>query len=157
MSTRSVTTIRSTHGAQLALYRHHDGYPAEAGGAILEALRGATSAETVAARLLALQYTDTPGGPRTIYELTTSAEGHGDLEHTYEVIETWNEERNGVAFTVRHGRRYMREDKWVHALHSVQDFAAIVNSERREINSRMDASEQYRSYERYLLIALEGL
>jgi hypothetical protein len=155
MSTRSVTTIRGPHGS-VALYRHHDGYLAETGGAIIEALKGATAAETVAGRLLAMMYDDRQPA-RPVYELTSSAEGHGDLDHVYEVTATWDRQVNGLVFTIRHGRR-PNHDAWTFTTYSVVDFTVIVNADRAAINRRMSESEnrEIRNAERYPMFPVEA-
>jgi hypothetical protein len=161
VSTRSVTTIRTTSGGAVALYRHHDGYPAAAGGAILDALKGATSAEAVAARLLALQYevsagrirsSQIQGTTRGVYQLTISAENHGDLEHTYEVVAAWV--RNGLVFSIRHGRR-PNYDNWQYATYTVPEFIGIVNRDRTEINRRIETSGHYVDSDLFSLFTLE--
>lgn len=155
MATRSVTTIHNTHGATVALYRHHDGYPAETGGALLEALRAALSPEQVVGRLLSLIYNDAPGGPRTVYELTTSADHWGDLEHTYEVTATWSHEAARVTYMITYGRR-PNFAAWTYASYTVRQFVDIVNQDRAEINARIEASG-YRNVARYPMISVEGL
>lgn len=156
MATRSVTTIRNTHGAAVALYRHHDGYPAEAGGALLEALRRATSAEMIIARLLSLME-DAPGGPRTIYELTGGADQHGDREHTYDVTATWDRKHGRVIYSIRHGRRRPHFEAWTYDVYTTLQFVEVVNRERAEINARMEASAHWRESARYPMISTEGL
>ena len=87
MSTRSVTTIHEScrgernvspanaiGGRLAALYRHCDGYPAEAGATLAEALRSAKSPSDAVAALLAHTYEATTYRPaQRIYELTTEA------------------------------------------------------------------------------------
>ena len=90
MATRSVVTVKATLG-RIALYRHWDGYPAEAGAAILEAIQSSSrrayatdGPERFVEALLRVR--DSAG--REVYELTTREEDHGDLDWRYSVKRT---------------------------------------------------------------------
>jgi hypothetical protein len=118
------------------LYRHCDGYPAEAGAALLEALRdNPKSCEEIVKRLLV--------GDIGEYRLATwMPEDQGDLEHVYVVS------RQDGAWTIKqHSRRRgwaegtddYRGSGWYAVLYSLDDFRKIVNRDRQEMNGRMKA------------------
>lgn len=77
MATRSAVLIESAHG-RVTLYRHWDGYLAEAGAALAEACRGAIDAEDILAALLQLHTDD----GRRLFELADRP-GHAGEEHVY--------------------------------------------------------------------------
>ena len=110
MSTRSCTELYEVREYQgtvkervVALYRHCDGYPSVAGACLLEALAKSKSPTDVAASLLSHSYEATTYRPaQLIYELTTAADDHGDLEHTYKVWKTptgWRIDHNGTEYS----------------------------------------------------------
>lgn len=99
MSTRSCAIIRSsddltnTGRARSAdtlctLYRHCDGYPAIGGRVLAELAESSSSAETLLSRLLMQATIDYDGREHRTYELTSSADDHGDIEHVYVVTRT---------------------------------------------------------------------
>jgi hypothetical protein len=163
MSTRSVTTINGVYGS-VALYRHCDGYPGEAGASLVEAVTGAQSAELAASRLLALRYEHSAGGnSRGMYELTTAADDHGDLEHAYEVraqvFYVGNTDRvRRLRWFVNHSKRVAWDgpNQWQTAVLDLPQFVDVVNRDRAEMNARMDARGM--DCERYpMLPAPEGV
>jgi hypothetical protein len=139
-----VTTIRGTYG-QVALYRHCDGYLAEAGAALAEALKGTTHPETAAARLLAPEYEATSFRPAApVYRFTTAADDHGDLDHTYEAAY-----RNG-AWTVLHAARnsFSEGEGWHPvATYTLAEFAVAVNRDRAETNKRIETRNKEKAPE----------
>ena len=138
MSTRSCVVIEGRSAGHLDLYRHFDGYPAEAGASLLVALKETDSPELVAARLL-VEARDIDD-PRPQYEIT-DAEQHGDLEHVYVV------RRINVppAWSIEHyarGRGNWEQDdwrQWTKQTYTAEGFAELVNQERREANARIIA------------------
>lgn len=77
MSTRSMTIVAQPYSdanAFAPLYRHSDGYPAEAGKAIVDVLETfPTCCEDIVAKLLSLRYDSSPGRtyPEPIYRAAT--------------------------------------------------------------------------------------
>jgi hypothetical protein len=135
-----MTVIKGDNGLEFNLYRHCDGYPAEAGAALLEAVArahgvGQPSAAEVTRRLLGQ-----PSEERGDYELADwRPEDQGDLEHVY-VVEV--REPAMVTHYARAGSSDADADdyrKWPHARHTLAAFAEVVNLDRRGINNRMKA------------------
>jgi hypothetical protein len=139
MSTRSMTLVQQLYSGVddfIPLYRHCDGYPAEAGAALLEALKdNPKTCEAVVKRLLV--------GDIGEYRLATwMPDKQGDLEHVYVVAS-----KDG-AWTIRHysrrrgweeGTEDYRGKGWDSALYSLEDFRMLVNRDRQEMNSTMRA------------------
>jgi hypothetical protein len=104
MSTRSMTIIAQSYdgdGRFVPLYRHCDGYPAEAGKALSDILDTCPKCpEDILAALLALRYDDLSSFrtyPEPIYRAATwQAHEQGDLEHVYEVRPVADPTSNGV-------------------------------------------------------------
>ena len=129
MSTRSCTTIHAasdrsntSKGFRLAaLYRHCDGCPAEAGATLVDTLRNSKTSSDAVALLLA-----------DVYELTSKAADHGDLEHEYEA---WLA-KDG--WKIRHGvRKGWDGDEFEWNTYTLAEFVQVVNRDRSEINSRI--------------------
>lgn len=140
MSTRSCVEVyesdRYIPTARLvALYRHHDGYLAGAGATLVEALKASTTPTEVAAYLLAQKYDATSYSPaRGVYELTTAAEDHGDLEHVYTVWHT------ATGWDVKHAvRRSWNDDKFPSQTYELSTFCKIVEAEVRHMEARAKA------------------
>lgn len=152
MSTRTNIIVKGGKFS-LILYRHYDGYPAEAGAHLLETLKacGMTGdlsrrhpddcAASFVNRLLRTHCADSfgSGGVRFEYEVTT--EIHGDIEHLYRVEFT-----NGGGVKVSHrtidiGQSDQGDSILVSGLvsYSLAAFADMVNRERAGINARMRA------------------
>lgn len=144
MSTRSMTLVQQTYSgdrdAFIPLYRHCDGYPAEAGAALLEALKdNPRTCEDIVRRLLV--------GDIGEYRLATwGPEEQGDLEHVYVV------RRENDAWRVTHhslmpgseggtAREDYRSNAWAVRDCSLQELREIVNQERMAINGRMRACQ----------------
>lgn len=148
MSTRSVTVIEMNYiDTKLALYRHSDGYLAVAGGALVDALNGATCPEQVAGRLLCMTY-DRATEPRlrAIYHVTTSADTHGDAEHVYTAWlspDGWR-----VRHSVRRAWDKTSDDSatWPSTVYSLAEFADGVNDERRLANNRLAGIRKAQPY-----------
>ena len=142
MSTRSCTTLyegehKNPHGTGarlVSLYRHHDGYPALAGACLLDALRASKNATDALAMLLSHSYQATSYRPSVrMYELTTDAEDHGDLEHRYSA---WHD---GKGWHVRHEKRQTwTMDTWSRDEYTLAEFVACVNADRAGINLRLE-------------------
>jgi hypothetical protein len=143
MSTRSVTTFHASDARntargfrQAALYRHSDGYPAEAGAALVEALQASATTSQACALLLAKQY-DSPysiGGKRPVYELTSKASDHGDLEHEYvawRAKDGWH-----IEHSVRMG--WGGEVEFSRTTYTLPEFVSLVNRDRAGINQRIE-------------------
>jgi hypothetical protein len=148
MSTRANIVV-TVGQSRVFIYRHCDGYPAEMGADILAKLRATAtnpgcypSAQRAAdefLRALLTEYYDKQPyetKPKAVYELTSDL--HGDIEHAYFV-------RFGEkgAVTVRHAARPARSqaevDEWSGkgAKLSLDEFAQVVNQDRRECNARI--------------------
>jgi hypothetical protein len=148
--------------ARIYLYRHSDGYPAECGGAIVEALAYAArfkynAGPMFAARLLGLRYDKRAHDdePRPIYEMTGDL--HGDIEHVYEV--KFN--AAGVP-KIRHAERgpgFPDVDAWANDGKPLPlaGFVAIVNADRAAINARIAELEKenprYVDADRYAMLS----
>lgn len=147
MSTRSMTIVEQPYSgdadAFVPLYRHCDGYPAEAGAALCEILaREPQDAEAIVCALLALRYDQSPyqSHPEPVYRAATwQPEDQGDLEHVYKV------HRAEGAWRVTHYALSRgvpdkdREDyrRWPNADYSLPEFVDLVNRERRLCNARL--------------------
>jgi hypothetical protein len=141
-------------GFSLMLYRHWDGYPAEAGAAIVEALKGCKPSDgeyalAAVANALLLNTKTSDGKP--LYEVTD--QWHGDLEYAYSITL----DRACVAFEIgiAHYEHFMhgmdgvdREDPktWPWERMSPADFAALVNKHRSDINRRCKAAGRDDAY-----------
>jgi hypothetical protein len=135
MSTRSMTLVQQLHYGLddfVPLYRHCDGYPAEAGAALLEALKdNPKTCEAVVKRLLV--------GDIGEYRLATwMPERQGDLEHVYVVA------RQDGKWTIRHhsrkhhawgeGTEDYRGEGWDSVSYILDEFRQMVNRDRQEMN-----------------------
>ncbi len=129
MSTRANIILTGGTGDQrFTLYHHHDGYPSWLGAVLLEhAWFAQLGTDAMANRLLKM---DDSG-----FELTDSI--HGDIEHLY-----WIEGRPGsrepmIQWAARAGD--WESDKWQNSRtrFTLDEFAAFVNSERRDCNARI--------------------
>jgi hypothetical protein len=176
MSTRSMVVVAQRYdgdgGKGIPLYRHSDGYLAEAGAAIVETLKdNPPDCEAVLARLLALRYEYDGEDHGPIYRAATwRPEGQSDLEHVYAInYFTVGGARCGVrnAATVWRIKHFHREGwtekgagggdyrEWPVTEYTVEGFAAAVNAERREINVRMD--ERKATCSRYPMLEVPGI
>jgi hypothetical protein len=148
MSTRSMTLVQQSYSgpdAFIPLYRHCDGYPAEAGAAIVEALNSLTAekdgsrlsgaCEAIVSRLLK--------GDIGEYRLANwMPNDQGDLEHVYWIFREIN---NGSwsNWKIRHAARagwvesQKTVDDWPTATYSLAEFVAFVNLERQQMNKRI--------------------
>jgi len=144
MSTRSMTLVQQPYSGKdsfIALYRHCDGYPAEAGAAVIEALRQTPppadricgpglSCEDIVRRLLAGDL-----GEYRLADWTPSDQG--DLEHVYVLTR-----KDGI-WSVRWAHREGWDEKqeswrdWPQANYSLAEFVRIVNCERKQTNARI--------------------
>jgi hypothetical protein len=130
--------------AFVPLYRHMDGYPAEAGASLLEVLKSAYDAEGVVSGLLALRY-EGPGYipsdmPEPIYRASTwLPEDQADLEYVYEVRRTADSWTVKVYTRGRWTEGEVKYRDWPAGTHSMTTLAELVNSERRQTNARIKA------------------
>ena len=127
-------------GFQIVLYRHWDGYPAETGAALLSALEARNAAEAAdgfgAAALVRHLLSQAEGG-RKDFEITDAL--HGDIEHVYQIH--WPD-GNGSSLVIKHAAvdSEAQIDNWrdYARAYSLETFRAMVNSERRECNARIE-------------------
>jgi hypothetical protein len=156
MSTRSMVVVAQRYDGDdkgIPIYRHSDGYLAEAGASIVEALKGnPPDCEAVLARLLALRYEYNGEDHGPIYRAAIwQPEAQGDLEHVYRLdylttagircgprcaASVWR-----VTHYERKGWESGTDDyrNWPHATLTVAELAAQVNAERRLTNARLVA------------------
>lgn len=163
MSTRSVVEIKTTLG-RIALYRHMDGYPAVGGATLVEGIRALyprnkwdayqenrAAGERLVSWLLALRYPETAVSKnRPIYEITTRAEDHGDLEWVYRLDDVvgpacW---RVGIAARNENDWRLLGQGPnsrgwllfpgWRAATRDLLWLVDVVNRHRRECNQRIE-------------------
>jgi hypothetical protein len=128
----------------LTLYRHCDGYPAEAGAAIIEVLKGnPPDCEAILAGLLAMRYDRKDGTSEPIYRpVTYGPDQQGDLEHVYS-IRRQKADDGTVAWTVTHSHRIGWTEgsdevpSWPKQTYSLAAFVEVVNQERRQMNYRL--------------------
>lgn len=144
MSTRSMVVFMDSgygsRGRTLSLYRHWDGYPAESGAAILEALKGAQDCEEAASRLLSNRYNATSyKGSEPVYRLADwTPEQQGDLEHVYIISRAatvWNvlhQERINSSYNEKSG-----EYRWSELNYGLAALAQLVNADRAAINANL--------------------
>lgn len=146
MSTRTNVLVKFGE-TTIYLYRHCDGYPAECGAAIAEALAKArghsySSGDAFMQALLSNRYEATSYGPeRPVYEFTTDY--HGDIEHVYEIKfgddgvakirhkarpDDWH--KSGEGFNVD---KWCRTGAWINEA----QFVALVNADRKACNERL--------------------
>lgn len=141
MATRSAITIIS--GAhKISLYRHWDGYPAESIPPLLVAACVARQSahnlqshwsvvEAANSLLRRLHPATTYSEARPMYELTTSAKDHGDLDWVY----TLRLFANGAQLMVEH--RDLHADKWsADFVGNAAEAAEYCNADRDAINQR---------------------
>lgn len=156
MSTRCNVVV-SIGSSKIYLYRHHDGYLAEAGADLaleLKAVAGVPGArwspEGMADRflraLMAKRYEKASyeKEPRPVWELTNDY--HGDIERCYWIyfgkggLMGGNEENFSVMFSSR-PRNYPELGSWIEAsrirFENLANFVAAVNKERVECNRRI--------------------
>jgi hypothetical protein len=147
MATRSCVRL-SFKRFSLMLYRHWDGYPAEAGAAIVEALKGCNPSDgeyalADVANALLLNTKTSEGKP--LYEITGN--WHGDLEYAYSV--TLDRACTAFEVGIAHYQHHMkgvdgveREDPgtWQWQYMAPAEFVTLVNKEREQINSRLKAA-----------------
>lgn len=152
MSTRSMTLVEQSYSGKnefIPLYRHCDGYPAEAGATIAEALmRAPTCAEDVLCYLLGLRYDGHGGHQEPHYRAATwMPNEQGDLEHVY-IIERACIDADGGGvrpavreWTVTHFDRGHSEAEsfrdWPHTTHGLASWIAAVNRDRAQSNARL--------------------
>ncbi len=138
MSTRANLIVSGgTEEQRFTLYHHHDGYPAWLGASILEsAWYAQLGTSALVNRLLKLE--DDSG-----WEMTDGV--HGDIEHLY-----WIEGRPGYREPVirwaAQGQMW-DSDAWQNTRRefTLETFAALVNSERRAVNVRVQMLNEGRS------------
>ena len=156
MSTR--TNIKITDGQQtLYLYRHCDGYPAEAGSDIYEVAKELDGTRgynpdwiRAVNKFMTYLYDATEYRPaRPVYELTDST--HGDIEHFYHVAIRQHECPHNNPYCnecepksyvkVYHAKGYGPELEWecLQSCFTPDEFAEVVNADRRAINQRLKA------------------
>ena len=148
MSTRSMTVVASGSGTFTYLYRHHDGYPAIAGAAIVRALeRKPADPEAMVCALLSNRYNAkgdevkldwTEQGERVYQLVNYGPEKQGDLEHVY-ILRLKPE-----GWTVSHharGRMTESNDdyrEWTTQHYKAADFAVFVGREVAELERRIE-------------------
>jgi hypothetical protein len=157
VSTRSMTIVRQPYAGPdkfVPLYRHCDGYPAEAGKAVADVLATKpTCPEDILAGLLALRYE--AGDP--IYRAATwMPHEQGDLEHVYEIApETIGPSETRVrppvtSWTVKH---YVRQGwgagsddyrSWSHSTMTEAEFAFFIDAEVKAQAKRLLAWQKQR-------------
>lgn len=127
--------------SRLYLYRHHDGYPAVCGAAIVDAVKAANTTakwarmDVCVRHLLGLHYDPTSVNPtpRAIYEVTDDV--HGDVEYVYEIVLV-----NHMEPQLFMAKRNYHDKQWTrtcrHAF-SLAEFVVVVNGDRRGINKRL--------------------
>ncbi|OGR96316.1 MAG: hypothetical protein A2V88_05050 [Elusimicrobia bacterium RBG_16_66_12] len=136
MSTRCNIKITAPDHAPLYLYRHWDGYLAETGANVVEVVRKPGQWETWSPWLhlvngfLSQIYEETEHAkPHPIYEVTDRA--HGDIEHFYWI------EISSSAITIHHAAGYGEELESKTTPYTLEEFAAIVNADRQDANTRI--------------------
>lgn len=122
---------------QIVLYRHWDGYPAETGAALLQALGDkATNGEAHGAAAFVSRLLAQGENGRKDFELTDAL--HGDIEHVYQVH--WSDGR-GSALTIKHAEVSTEAeiDNWREKANTYtpESFRAFVNTDRTMINHRI--------------------
>jgi hypothetical protein len=128
----------------LTLYRHCDGYPAEAGAAIVEVLKGnPPDCETILAGLLSMRYNHEGRPSEPIYRpVTYGPDQQGDLEHVY-AIRRQHTEDGAQFWTITHSHRIgwtEGQDEWTSwpkQTYTLAGFVEVVNQERRQMNYRL--------------------
>jgi hypothetical protein len=170
MSTRA-NIVLSAGQLRVYLYRHCDGYLAEAGADILAKLGAAVanggaypSPERAADAFLRAMFADMyekqsyEKAARPVYELTSDL--HGDIEHAY-FIQFSGAVHSHVGVTVRHAARVNYEQdlaKWTSTGKpvSLDEFAEAVNKDRRAANVRIRelkaSSNAYAECEEYEMV-----
>ena len=152
MSTRSMTVIRS-QGCSVNLYRHFDGYPAEAGASLLAAIGSDQAYKAPAGVVDALLQYGRPGPDARPWEHPDyevafyGAEDQGDLEHVYlaEFRDANRDQGKPARWEVRH---YARPDggwdskhdsfrAWTCTCTDLEWLRQTVNRDRAAINGRM--------------------
>lgn len=129
MSTRTNITIKNG-STTLHLYRHHDGYPAETGADLVEALRSNKSCDGFVKALL--------NHESARFEITSCL--HGDIQHAYLIdFGGWDAKETKVGHAT-HGGDYGAEvDSWAHrpTTNGLEALVALVNRERQQMNVRI--------------------
>lgn len=141
MATRSnVRIMQGSH--DVFLYRHWDGYPAENGRAILNAMGEPSRGDMQWARLIEglLRVSDSRGGP--VYELTDG--WHGDIEWAYSI--RFYEDKPASVVVRRwqwgHETPDMKRDEpdtWPIECNDLESFRILVAKEEERIAKRVAA------------------
>ena len=153
MSTRCNIIVKSGKST-VYLYRHSDGYPAETGADLLakvqtaygppDAHRSIEGAADHFVRAIFAEHYEQQSyetSPKAVYELTTDL--HGDIEHCYQV--EFAEMFAAGPVSIRHAARPANWHESGHEVedwargrrYSLQQFAELVNAERRDMNARL--------------------
>jgi len=147
MSTRSNIVIENG-SSRIYIYRHWDGYLAEAGADILAKLKASSSPSRFLELLLAERYEKQSyeTEAKRVYELTT--EVHGDIEYLYVI--KFRDVREDLRIGYAHRKVYSDgalEERDV-VLGGVESFVQAVNAEIRETNRRLAKlrAEQPKAY-----------
>src|SRR5262245_1929164 len=144
MATRcNVVLTDSVAGSKVFLYRHWDGYLAEAGGDIAEKLK-ASLAKTAYSRgfreMLTTMVCEKRGGEgrdkdRPQYEVTDDV--HGDIEHLYEVSFNAGRMNQHTEATITHSTRRPGQEFGAKVAYTLAGFISLVNADRVETNKRL--------------------
>lgn len=132
-------TVLSNPRATIYLYRHCDGYPAEAGRSLVDAIKaqGQSGIAEIAQELL------TPSAKHKYELVDYQPDEQGDLEHVY-VVTAYDDlpEDDGStpqSYSIEHrSLRNWSPASWVSAKYSVSDFEAFVSRKEAELQERWE-------------------